>query len=132
MPRKLWPLLDGRPSGDVTLVSPSGGPSQIRHLIADTGAGTALANFELLLIEQDCINFGAAPSRSVHLGGAYSGLFSIYLVRIQIPAIGFDGNLPVVGVQSVPSGCEGIACFRFLNRFHFGNFGDPDQFGLEI
>jgi hypothetical protein len=26
---------------------------------------------------------------------------------------------------------DGIACFRFLNRFTYGNFGDPGQFGLE-
>ena len=24
-----------------------------------------------------------------------------------------------------------IACFGFLNRFTYGNFGDPSQFGLE-
>ena len=24
-----------------------------------------------------------------------------------------------------------LACFAFLNRFTYGNFGDPSQFGLE-
>jgi hypothetical protein len=31
----------------------------------------------------------------------------------------------------VPRPFDGIACFRFLNRFTYGNFGDPNQFGLE-
>jgi hypothetical protein len=26
---------------------------------------------------------------------------------------------------------DGIACFGFLNRFHYGNFGDSALFGLE-
>jgi hypothetical protein len=36
-----------------------------------------------------------------------------------------------VGVRSVPAGFDGIACFAFLDRFTYGNFGDPGQFGLE-
>ena len=40
-------------------------------------------------------------------------------------------NLRVVGVPSVPPGFDGIACFPFLNRFTYGNFGDSGQFGLE-
>jgi hypothetical protein len=35
-------------------------------------------------------------------------------------------------VPAYPVGFGGIACFRFLNRFTYGNFGDPNQFGLEI
>jgi hypothetical protein len=26
---------------------------------------------------------------------------------------------------------RGLACFRFLNRFTYGNFGAPERFGLE-
>jgi hypothetical protein len=26
---------------------------------------------------------------------------------------------------------DGLACFRFLNRFGYGNFRDPGVFGLE-
>ena len=33
--------------------------------------------------------------------------------------------------MAAPPGFEGIASFRFLDRFTFGNFGDPGQFGLE-
>jgi hypothetical protein len=36
-----------------------------------------------------------------------------------------------VGVQTPPTGFDGIACFRFLNRFTYGNFGSSTQFGLE-
>lgn len=48
-----------------------------------------------------------------------------------MPALGFARKVRVVGVPSVPAGFDGIACFGFLNRFHYGNFGDPGQFGLE-
>ena len=34
-------------------------------------------------------------------------------------------------LPGVPRGLDGLACFRFLNRFSYGNFGDPGQFGLE-
>src|SRR5437879_3109927 len=49
----------------------------------------------------------------------------------SFPALGFAKYLRVVGVLSVPPGLDGIACFSFLNRFHYGNFGDPGLFGLE-
>lgn len=59
------------------------------------------------------------------------GFPSTYLIRVQVPRLGFDRNVRVVGVPSLPAGFDGIACFRFLNRFTYGNFGDPSQFGLE-
>jgi hypothetical protein len=37
-----------------------------------------------------------------------------------------------VDVPAVPAGLDGLAGFRFLNRFSHGNFGDPGQFGLEV
>ena len=40
-------------------------------------------------------------------------------------------RLRVVAVPSVPRWFDGIACFSFLNRFTYGNFGDPARFGLE-
>jgi hypothetical protein len=43
----------------------------------------------------------------------------------------FDAPLRVVGVPANPQGFEGIAGFRFLNRFTYGNFGNPAEFGLE-
>jgi hypothetical protein len=109
----------------------AGGQAVQRHLLADTGAGTASAPFELVLDEQDCLATGGIPSQAVFLAGAYSGAYPVYLIRVQIPDLGFDRHLYVVGVPRVPSGLDGIACFRFLNRFHYGNVGDAGQFGLE-
>jgi len=65
------------------------------------------------------------------LHGAYSGHFPVYNIAAQLPALGFAQSLRTVGVPSVSKGFDGIACFRFLNRFTYGNFGDPGQFGLE-
>jgi hypothetical protein len=59
------------------------------------------------------------------------GTFPIYVIRVQIPPLGFNQELNAVGVPTVPSGLGGIDCFRFLNQFTYGNFGDPKQFGLE-
>jgi hypothetical protein len=50
---------------------------------------------------------------------------------MQIPTLGFDQYLRAVAVPHLPIGFDGVACFRFLSRFTYGNFGDPDQFGLE-
>jgi hypothetical protein len=45
--------------------------------------------------------------------------------------LGFDHQVNAVGVPTISPGLGGIACFRFLNQFTCGNFGDPKQFGLE-
>jgi hypothetical protein len=50
---------------------------------------------------------------------------------VQIPALGFDRAVRAVAVPRVPPGLGGVAGFRFLNRFTYGNFGDPGLFGLE-
>jgi hypothetical protein len=68
----------------------------------------------------------------VNLGGAYVGSFPLYDVAVQLPALGFTKNLRVVGVLSLFAGFDGIACFSFLNRFNYGNFGNPSLFGLEL
>lgn len=39
--------------------------------------------------------------------------------------------MSVVGVADTPKGFDGIACFPFLNRFTYGNFGDRASFTLE-
>lgn len=131
MARRLWPLLRGRPQVQILLTLAVGNQTVQRHLLADTGAGTARGGFELLLMDQDCLLAGGIPVQAVVLGGAYTGSYPVYLLRIRIPDLGFDRHLPVVGVPTVPTGFDGIACFRFLNRFHYGNFGDPEQFGLD-
>ena len=57
--------------------------------------------------------------------------FYLYLLRVRIPELGFDNYLRAVGVPTLPSGFAGIAGFRFLNRFTYGNFGNPGEFALE-
>jgi hypothetical protein len=103
-----------------------------RILLADTGAGSDQALFELTLDEDDCLLCDTTDMGQVQLRGAYAGLFPIYGIRVEIPQIGCDEHVEAVGVPTIPSGFDGIAGFRFLNRFHYGNFGDKGQFGLEL
>ena len=130
MPRALWPLARGRPVVAVDLTLAATGRQLRRDLLADTGAGAAHGGFELLLGESDCLLRGGIPAPAVDLGGAYVGPFPVYLIRVQIPALGFDHSVRAVGVQQVPAGLGGVAGFRLLNRFTYGNFGDSKQFGL--
>jgi hypothetical protein len=131
MPRVVWSLRHGRPRIEVVLTLPGVNTRITRDLLADTGAGTVASAFHLFLDDGDCRLFGGTPSHSVVLGGAYTGPHTVYLLRVQIPALAFDEELPVLGVAPPPPGFDGMACFRFLNRFTYGNFGNPDQFGLE-
>ena len=131
MPRVQWPLRHGRPCVEVWLVVAGTGQLFPRNLIADTGAGPRNAAFQLVLDESDCLLCGANPLPPILLGGAYSGWFAIYRLAVRLPALGFDQKLYAVAVPSVPEGFDGIACFDFLNRFAYGNFGDRGQFGLE-
>lgn len=130
--RAVWPLQNGRPKIEVVLVTRSGTRPRTFDLLADTGGGTNRARFELVLDESDCLIYGRRSTHSVQLGGAFFGTFSIYLVRAQIPQLQFDHRIRAVGVSSVMAGFSGIASFRFLNRFNFGNFSDPRQFGIEM
>ncbi len=131
MPRAQWPLRRGRPVVAVVLtLAVTGRPFQ-RDLLADTGAGAAHVGFELLLDENDCLVCGGVPAPAVALGGAFVGSFPVYVVRVQIPTLGFDQNVRAVGVAQVPTGFGGVAGFRFLTRYTYGNFGDPKQLGLE-
>ena len=130
MPREQWPLRRGRPCVQVVLTLVAGGQPYLRTLLADTGAGSGNAGIGLLLDEDDCLLCGI-PIGSIRLRGAYAGKFPTYGLAVGIPALSFDQNLRAVGVPSVPAGFDGIACFSFLNRFTYGNFGDPSQFGLE-
>jgi hypothetical protein len=131
MPRVQWPFQGGRPVVPVALNLPVGGQSIFRNLLADTGAGEDNSGFELLLEEHDCLLCGGKLVQAVTLGGSYVGSFPVYRVRVQIPALGFDQFLRAVGVPTNPPKLGGIACFRFLNQFTYGNFGDSKQFGLE-
>jgi hypothetical protein len=117
-----------RPHIEVSLPQAKG--RRVRRLLADTGAGSDESPFELLLIERDCIRSGGLLTGAVSIGGAYAGWFNVYSIDVRISALNYLGNIEVVGVPKVPGGFDGIACFKFLNRFHFGNFGDSDSFGL--
>src|SRR4051812_41454702 len=131
MPRVQWPLRNGRPCVEVILTVASNGQPLVRTLLADTGAGARGVRFELLLRESDCLRCGGNPARPVVLGGAYRGSFPAYDIDVQIPALGFAQNLRAVALPAVTTGFDGIACFGFLNRFTYGNFGNPAEFGLE-
>jgi len=132
MPSQFWRLSGGRPTIEVELTDATTDEPLARLLLADTGAGDALAGFELILHEDDCERCSDGASHSASLGGAYSGLFPVYYLRVQIPAIGFDHIVPVVGMADTSNDFDGIACFRFLNRFTYGNFGNANGFGLEL
>ena len=131
MPRVVWPLRGGRPCVEVVLTLLLGGTHYSRTLLADTGAGSRTAACELILDENDCVQCGS-PLQSLTLRGAYSGSFPTYALPVQLPALGFDQFIVAVGVPTVPTGFDGIACFGFLNRFTYGSFGDHGGFGLEL
>ena len=111
MPAAQWLLQYDRPVIEIVL-SGSGGQDLVRSLIADTGAGARREVFQLILDENDCLRCGGTLMGHVQLGGAYSGFFPVYAMNIRIPQLNFAG-------------------FKFLNQFHYGNFGDPDCFGLD-
>jgi hypothetical protein len=131
MPRVDWPLLRGRPRIEALLIRVSDSKPQLLQLLADTGAGSAHSSFELVLRESDCMQFGQILGYQVLLAGAYRGPFSVYLVRIEAPRLGFGGDLRAVAIPNPPAGFDGIACFSFLNQFTYGNFGDPAGFGVK-
>jgi hypothetical protein len=128
--RAHWLIVNGRPVIEIELVGISG-PPEPRWLLADTGAGSTDSDFELLLKETDCRRVAGRPFQSIRLGGAYRGWFPVYLVGIRIPTLSFQSYARAVAAPSVPNGLDGIAGFRLLNRFSYGNFGDPQHFGLE-
>jgi hypothetical protein len=68
----------------------SGGHDLVRRLIADTGAGTRQSVFQLVLLENDCLQCGGIPMGQVQLGGASSGSFPLYLVEVRIPQLNFQ------------------------------------------
>jgi hypothetical protein len=131
MPRAQWSLTLGRPIIEIILIHATSGQSLTRSLLADTGAGNVNADFELLLLETDCLACGGKPSDSISIVGAYNGTFPLYLMRVKIPLLAFDDDVLAIGATSTPPDLHGIACFRFLNRFTYGNFGSVNEFALE-
>ena len=131
MPAASWPLLNDRPMIDLAASSTVDGQEIVCRLIADTGAGSRQSVFELVLDERICIDCGGIQMGHVQLGGAFSGSFPVYLVQVRLPALTFDEPVPAVGVPQAPQGFDGIAGFKFLRRFHYGNFASADEFGLD-
>jgi hypothetical protein len=131
MPRATWPLWQGSPAIEVVLTLVAGNHPLSLCILADTGAGNSASRFELILEESDCFLCGGTAGPGIRLGGAYAGLFPLYRVRVQVPQLGFDTAVQVAAVPANPQGFGGIAGFRFLNRFSYGNFGNPAEFGLE-
>jgi hypothetical protein len=131
MPRVTWPLWHGRPSVQIVLTLTASGQPFPRTLLADTGAGSRKASFDLILAANDCLLCSGLVGQFMNLRGAYTGSFPVYNLRVQVPALAFDSHVKAVGASSFPTGFDGIAGFGFLNRFTYGNFGNPNLFGLE-
>lgn len=130
--RGAWTLVNGRPVVQVDFALAENGGAARRTPLADTGDGSNLSEFELILAEEDRRQFGGQVFSSVVLGGAYDGHCPVYLLQASIPSLGFSEDVRAVGVELPPSGLDGIACFPFLNSFEYGNFGSRDQFGLQV
>src|SRR5438045_2381468 len=103
MPRIVWPLRHGRPSVEIILTLELDGQALPRILLADSGAGSLLSGFELLLEEDGCLLCGGIAVQPVVLSGAYVGTFPLYDLPVQVPALGFAKKLRVVGVPSIPA-----------------------------
>src|SRR5438093_10022669 len=114
MQRVEWPLRHGRPCLQVVLTLVAGGQPFPRTLLADTGAGSQSSGIDLILDEDDCLHCGGLAGASVKLGGAYVGSFPLYDLHVELSTLGFAKDLRVVGVPSVSTTFDGIACFSFL------------------
>lgn len=132
MPSAFWPLCNDRPTIELLASQSRDNQEFVCRLIADTGAASRQSVFELVLDDRRCVGCGGIQMGHVQLGGAYAGSFPVYLVQVRLPALNFDELVPAVGVPQAPQDFDGIAGFKFLTRFHFGNFGNADQFGLDL
>src|SRR5437879_346217 len=132
MPRAFWTHVRGRSVIQVTLPIAGSNRTLSRTLLADTGAGSLQRVFDLILEAADCRLCGGTPSQPVRLRGSYGGQFPSFARRVELQALGFAAYVRAVAVPAVTHGIDGIACFPFLNRFTYGNFGDPARFGLEM
>src|SRR5438067_1588731 len=102
MPHARWTLIGGRPAVYVVLTLAQGSQVLPRRLLADTGAGSRQVRINLLLDEDDCLLCGGIPDQPIALRGAYTGSFPTYILRVQLPALGFDRDLRVVAVPHLP------------------------------
>ncbi len=133
MPRFTWPLQNGQPIISIYLRDVETGVLLPRTLLADTGAGDACTSVELILSQRDGKQFGQRWVGNAQGGGFVRGNFEIQLVPIVIPAVNVSrlAAALLIPANELPQGLNGIAGFRLLNAFSYGNFGDPKRFGLE-
>jgi hypothetical protein len=130
MRRVEWPVAAGRPVVQVELKMAHVW-SPARTLLADTGAGTLHSLFDVVLGEPDCRLCSDRPFGTISLRGAYEGSYPVYMVRVRIVPLDFDRHVRAVAAPSLPPGLDGIASFRFLNQFTYGNHAGRTTFGLE-
>lgn len=133
MPRFLWPLQNGQPVVSLYLRDVETGVLSPRTLLADTGAGDASTSVELILSQRDGEQFGQEWVGIAQAGGFVRGNFEIQLVPITIPVLKVSrlAAALLIPATELPQGLDGIAGFRLLNAFAYGNFGDSKRFGLE-
>ena len=131
MPRATWPLRRGSPCVRAVLTLLAGKQPLPLFLLADTGAGSSRARFELILEESDCLLCGGKPQLRSDLEALTPDNIPFTSSGFRFLKLDLTSPVEVVGVPTNPRGFEGIAGFRFLNRFTYGNFGNPAEFGLE-
>jgi len=129
----MWLLQNDLPVIEVLLLAPFTGEWESRTLLADTGAGPRFSPFEIVLSHADIARFGEEESGFISVSGALQGQFRVYRIRLQIPALRVDRSVRALSAptSSLIGGLDGIAGFRFLNSFSYGNFGNAYHFGLE-
>ncbi len=132
MPRASWLLVAGQPVIQIELQETNSGLTLTRTLLADTGGGSALMPVHLALSVEDVARCGGIFRGYVGAGGAIEGNFKVYAVDTLIPDLNLVSlvNVMAVPAETLPAGLQGIACFRLLNSFTYGNFGNPAEFGL--
>lgn len=133
MPRVCWSHRGGRPVIELTFHPPYNGGEFTRTLLADTGAGSLLSSWDVVLSAEDCRNLQLGEYTVARLGGALTGAFPTYFVEAIIPSLRITRLIIAVAIPAaqLPPHIDGIAGFRFLNAFTYGNFGDGTQFCLE-
>ncbi len=134
VPRQSRPLVNSCPAIEVLLREPFTGATSSRILLADTGAGARFGPADLILSPRDIEPFAISQTGSAGTSGALQGQYPVFLMELEMPALGIFCSVRVLSVPATHffPGFDGIACFRFLNSFTYGNFGNPAEFGLEL
>lgn len=134
MPRQTWLLHRDVPVIEVQLFEHFTRSWISCVLLADTGAGPRFSPVEIVLSHGDIARFGMEESGSASVSGALQGRLQIYEVELQIPLLSVSRPVRALSApaSSLLMGLDGIAAFRFLNSFSFGNFGNAGEFGLEL